>query len=60
MEFFMFAGLMTVMVLVFGTMAHFYKYVVPSSEYYKSDSDDVGLVEGEGGMKLGSVPTKDD
>lgn len=60
MEFFMFAGLMTLMLFVFGVMAHFYKYVVPSSEYYMSDSDNVGLVESEGSIKLGSVPRKDD
>ena len=62
MEFFMYAGLMTVMVFVFSVIAHFYKYVVvaPSSEFIVIDSDDEGLAEGEGGMKLGSVPRKDD
>ena len=55
----MYAGLMTVMVFIFSVIAHFYKYVVvaPPSEYIVSDSDDEG---GEGGMKLGSVPRKDD
>ncbi|KAI0212939.1 Solute carrier family 15 member 1 [Lamellibrachia satsuma] len=59
-EFFVFAGLMVVMVFIFSLMAYFYKYVTPSSDYYPCENDEAGLVDCNGEMKLDDLPTSED